>query len=110
MVLVGKVPGIYVGKTSDQERGRAYLAQITIKKGIITGIKRLNPDSVPTSKSVLKLQTNGNWDIIYPGLIDLHNHNNQNVMPVWKKSYGRFANRFEWRNIGGTGYAEGNPS
>ncbi len=35
---------------------------------------------------------------IVPGLIDLHNHLNYNVLPLWKEAKGQFVNRFEWRS------------
>jgi 5-methylthioadenosine/S-adenosylhomocysteine deaminase len=35
--------------------------------------------------------------IIFPGLIDLHNHVTWNVFPQWNIGKQRFSNRYEWR-------------
>lgn len=34
---------------------------------------------------------------VLPGLIDLHNHVQYNVLPLWNKARGQYNNRFEWR-------------
>lgn len=36
-------------------------------------------------------------DYVFPGLIDLHNHLQYNVLPLWNKAQGQYSNRFEWR-------------
>lgn len=35
--------------------------------------------------------------LIFPGLMDMHNHVKYNVLPLWGLSKGQFINRFEWR-------------
>ena len=35
---------------------------------------------------------------MYPGLIDLHNHPKQSLLPLWGHAHGQFANRHEWRD------------
>lgn len=37
--------------------------------------------------------------LIFPGLIDLHNHLKYNVLPLWDEAKGQFQNRFEWRGL-----------
>ena len=109
-ILVGKVPAPYFG--IDDTYG--ILAEIVIKDGIIKSLKKVDSSESSKKKAeslnlpLLELKNkHGVWDIIYPGLIDLHNHNNQNVMHVWEGAHGRFANRFEWRKKDKWGYKQG---
>jgi len=111
MVLYGKVPGRYLGKTGTAGK-KGYLSKVVIKDGVI---KKVSEASLASARSeatrlnipFLQLKSGSGYDIIYPGLIDLHNHNNQNVMPTWEGAKGRFANRFEWRQRDNWGYKQG---
>ena len=42
----------------------------------------------------MRLDTQG---VIYPGLIDLHNHLNYNVLPLWNPPQ-QYGDRYEWRS------------
>lgn len=35
--------------------------------------------------------------LVFPGLMDMHNHVKYNILPLWGLSKGQFINRFEWR-------------
>jgi cytosine/adenosine deaminase-related metal-dependent hydrolase len=100
LVLVGKVPGIYLGKSDEG----AYLSALTIEKGIISDVTPIaSASQFPQGKGPiveLKNALTGRYDIIYPGMINLHNHTKQNVLPVWGEARGQFENRFEWRAWG----------
>ncbi len=50
---------------------------------------------VAIPEGAVRIATNG---LIFPGLIDLHNHITWNVFPRWKDLPRRFRNRYEWRN------------
>ena len=105
--LIGFVPQRYLMNKST----KAYsLAVISMSKRVITNIKPLlnQTDFENTIKSLsgqvvfanskgLK-KFNADYDVIYPGLIDLHNHTKQNNLDVWSLAKGQFKNRFEWRD------------
>lgn len=64
---------------------------IVVKAGIIQSIVT---ESQPQGEDSV-VETHG---IIYPGLIDLHNHPMYNIFERWKPA-GRFKNRYEWRDL-----------
>ncbi len=35
--------------------------------------------------------------IVFPGLMDMHNHIKYNVLPMWRGGQAQYKNRFEWR-------------
>ncbi len=101
LTLLGKVPGRYLqGKV----KTKSHLAKIIIAGSVIKEVTALTPQQVKVlekEKSIIKLQNSkGKYDVVYPGLFNLHNHTKQNVMPVWGDAHGQFANRFEWRGWG----------
>jgi cytosine/adenosine deaminase-related metal-dependent hydrolase len=101
--IVGLVPGEYLGKTAS----KTYLANIVIDDRYIQSIDAISESSIAALKKaseskkvpflILKNKATSKFDIIYPGLIDLHGHNKQNVLPTWDAAKGQFGNRFEWR-------------
>jgi hypothetical protein len=105
--LIGNLPQRYLTNKSTKPYS---LAVISMSKRIITSIKPLLNQSdfdrtvksltgqivFATSKGAKKFTTE--YDIIYPGLIDLHNHTKQNNLNVWSLAKGQFKNRFEWRD------------
>jgi cytosine/adenosine deaminase-related metal-dependent hydrolase len=50
-------------------------------------------ESKPKVYGAVEIETGG---IIFPGLIDLHNHISWNILPRWKPPH-TFQNRYEWR-------------
>ena len=52
----------------------------------------LKPDQIPNN--AIYIDTRG---IIFPGLVDLHNHISYNVFPDWEPGKDKFSNRYEWR-------------
>ncbi len=101
-VLIGKVPGRYL---SGKLKTSSYLSKVVIENKIIqsvTTIPQLEADNLKSdlNKLVIHLKSDhGKYDIIYPGLFDLHNHTKQNNLPLWNFAKGQFANRFEWRKL-----------
>lgn len=90
-ILFGYVPGEYLKK----DKNSYFKAAITIKNQTITKIEEMN--SAPLNSIELKRPGSSDYDVIYPGLFNLHNHTKQNVLGVWKNAKGQFQNRFEWR-------------
>ncbi|MCB0378515.1 MAG: amidohydrolase family protein [Bdellovibrionales bacterium] len=102
-ILVGKVPGQYLGKSKE----KSYLASISIAGKVIEKIetlslaqlRKLESEGPAGAKLILLQSAQGqSFDTIYPGLIDLHNHAKQNMLPVWAGAKGQFSNRYEWRS------------
>jgi len=98
LALIGLIPGEYVS----QSKNTYALGYVEIRKGVIFRIRTLTPAQVPSVVQsspipVINLSRGKTWDVIYPGLIDLHNHTKQNMIPLWGDARGQFANRFEWR-------------
>ena len=92
-VYVGKVSGLYVGKSPN----KYFLSKLSVdERGVITNLSEISEEEV--KDSMISLKTSNKWDVIYPGLIDLHGHPKQNVLPLWDNARGQFANRHEWRD------------
>lgn len=110
LVLEGDLPGQYV--TGASKFGYIHAAVVlyprdysdSSKRGLIKEIvtQQNTIDEFSTNSEVIfvQLKRGGDWDVIYPGLIDLHNHTKQNNLGVWNEAQGQFFNRFEWRAWG----------
>ena len=92
--LVGMVPGVYVNK----DKNKFYLSQLEIgENGLITAVNVVSEKNLPGGLTKLK-DSKGHWLGVYPGLIDLHWRQKQNVLPLWGHAHGQFGNRHEWRD------------
>lgn len=104
LVLIGQLPGRYFAGT---DAHTYVLGFVEMKNRVIQKVGKLQASEVEafiaqnTAKQVLRLRRAGqnSYDVIYPGLINLHNHTKQNNIPVWGEAQGQFANRFEWRDF-----------
>ena len=88
LVLRGKVvtmAGLVI------EHGTVYL-----RNGKIAAVLKTADPAPPGFQAAPVVDTNG---VIYPGLIDLHNHLAFNVIPLWEVPR-KFNNRGEWRTNG----------
>lgn len=103
LILIGQMPGRYF-KGVD---AHAFIfGYIEMKDRIIQKMGQLKVEDIQAfekqnaGKKIVKLKRSGQsqYDVIYPGLINLHNHTKQNNIPVWSDAQGQFANRFEWRD------------
>ncbi len=97
LTLVGNVPGKYVGRGAEH-----VLATVTMNGDKITEVKAITDAQAAALAGkpgviVLKRKGQAQYDTVYPGLFNLHNHTKQNVVPVWGDAKGQFGNRFEWR-------------
>jgi len=102
LVLIGKIPGEYLGL----DKNTSQLGYLEIANRKIVAMAALRENEVRDFSSAhragaqvieLKSSRGTGYDVLYPGLIELHNHTKQNVLPVWRQALGQFENRFEWR-------------
>ncbi len=106
IVLEGDLADQYVGHDSNgtgYEHAAVVLNQDTgMIESIETETAKIRALKDKSDSIFISLQdtTTGQFDVIYPGLIDLHNHTKQNNLAIWKEAHGQFANRFEWRAWG----------
>lgn len=85
-------------------------ATIIFQDGIIREVLRLSPDTgidehIDELKSrydnllAVRLDNSDEPCHIFPGLIDIHNHIDYNMMPIWERPVEQpWDNRHEWRN------------
>lgn len=104
LVLEGDVADRYVGHNTNNTGYEHVAVVINQDTGLIEKIVS-DPKQILSYKDqpqvdFLSLRNGQEFDVIYPGLIDLHNHTKQNNLGVWSEAHGQFANRFEWRNWG----------
>lgn len=101
LTLVGSVPVRFLTKGSKSSGKK--LGAVVIEDGIIKEVRAITKDQIaglPAPVIELKAKGSANYDLIYPGLVNLHNHTKQNVIGVWADARGQFENRFEWRAWG----------
>ena len=90
---VGKIPGQYLSL----DKNKFYLGSITVNANIITNINTIKRADLENLKNAIHLKTGDDYQAMYPGLIDLHNHPKQSLLPLWGHAHGQFGNRHEWR-------------
>lgn len=103
LILIGQMPGRYFKGVNPHSYVLGYVEMNNrviekmgqLKEADIGAFEKAN-----SGKQVLKLKRpqQAEYDVIYPGLINLHNHTKQNNISVWGDAKGQFANRFEWRD------------
>lgn len=106
IILIGNIPGVYLSK----DKNKFFLGYVEIGSDrIIKAMGQLTAANVKSfseqqrkDKTVIILSQPDakKYDAIYPGLLNLHNHTKQNVLPTWPAAKGQFQNRFEWRDWG----------
>lgn len=111
LIISGYVPARYIGGAKND----LVLSSVVMEKGVIQAVipwKKLGSNSGKGEKPpqswpkaawskfpniVLKADKDSDYDVIYPAMINLHQHPKQNILPIWKDARGQFQNRFEWR-------------
>ena len=71
-----------------------------VQDGKIQQIKSTEAEISNATADTIRLtekETGQKW-LLSPGFIDMHNHLDHNVLPLWKNAKGQFNNRFEWRD------------
>ena len=94
---VAQIPGEYVGK----EKQQFHMGIISVQGKLITDVRALNESELTQLseiKNAVHLKRGESYLAMYPGLIDLHNHPKQSLLPLWDHAHGQFANRHEWRD------------
>lgn len=103
------VGGYYVQRKEDgsylEQRGTIFYEQ-----GVITKILP-NVLTIAEAKKILPPDTFciklDDSFYIYPGLIDIHNHVDYNLMPIWERPIDKpWDNRHEWRHINCSEYQQ----
>jgi len=92
--FIGKVPGMYLGLNKNS----FYLAKISINGAVLSKVERISTEVAKRDKSSTHLKVGEKYVGLYPGLIDLHNHPKQCLLPLWDHAHGQFGNRHEWRD------------
>lgn len=103
LILIGQMPGRYF---KDSDVHQYVFGYIEIENRVIQKMGQLETTQIKDfekqndGKQIvhLKRPQASEYDVIYPGLINLHNHTKQNNLPIWGEAVGQFANRFEWRD------------
>lgn len=97
LVVVGKIPNYYFDAKDTSKSSMGY---VHIKNKVIIDMDKGSLKSIQSKfagKNIIVAKTGNKYDVLYPGLIDLHNHTKQNNLGVWNEAKGQFKNRFEWR-------------
>ena len=103
LILVGQIPGRYFKEVDSQKYVFGFVEiqnRVIQKLGILDEVTAKDFEKKNAGKQVIHLKRpqSDQYDVIYPGLINLHNHTKQNNLPIWGEAVGQFANRFEWRD------------
>lgn len=103
LVLIGQMPGRYFSAADPHSYVLGYIEmqnRVIQKMGPLKEADISKFEAANVGKKILKLKRKdqAKYDVIYPGLINLHNHTKQNNISVWGEAQGQFANRFEWRD------------
>lgn len=87
LVLLGKVVSM-AGEPVDQ-------AAVYTHRGEIVAVRKQSDPAPEGFENARRIQTDG---LIYPGLLDLHNHLAYNILPLWTPPRA-FANRSDWMKL-----------
>lgn len=103
LILIGQLPGRYFKGVDAHSYVFGYVEmkyRVMQKVGQLKESELAKFETENSGKKILKLKSEkrAQYDVIYPGLINLHNHTKQNNIPIWSEAQGQFANRFEWRD------------
>ena len=98
LTVVGTIPGRY-SETRDDCVGQVIIQGEQIV-AVRCGLREVAEPFIALSP-LYPSKKPDDYDYIYPGLIEMHNHNKQNHLPVWNMGeyQGIWNNRFEWRKI-----------
>ena len=94
LIVVGKIPNYYF---DNNDTTKSTLGYIHIKNKVIVDMEHSSLKSIQSKfadKNIIVAKTGSKYDVLYPGLIDLHNHTKQNNLGVWSEAKGQFKNRF----------------
>jgi len=87
-------PRVLLGKVVTMTAGVVAEGAVYCRDGEIQCVQAARDAAPPGFEQAARIDTRG---VIYPGMIDLHNHLEYNVQPLWRptKTYG---DRYKWRD------------
>ena len=80
--------------TMESESSVLLNGHILVEDGIISAVWSEGQTLPSAAEGVEIIDTGG---IIYPGLLDVHNHPHYNVIPIWDHGTNGWENRYQWR-------------
>ena len=78
----------------ESESSVLFNGYVLVEDGIISAVWSEGQTIPIASEGVEIIDTGG---IIYPGLLDVHNHPHYNVIPIWDHGTNGWENRYQWR-------------
>ena len=86
-------PLVVLGKIVTMDGTVIDEAAVYCRRGVIDAVQKRTDPAPAGFETAVRIDTHG---VIYPGLIDLHNHLNYNVLPLWNPPE-KYGDRYEWR-------------
>ena len=80
--------------TMESESSVLLNGNILVVDGIISAVWS-EGQTIPSAAEGIEIIDTGG--IIYPGLLDVHNHPHYNVIPIWDHGTDGWENRYQWR-------------
>jgi len=80
--------------TMESESSVLLNGNVLVEDGIISAVWS-EGQTMPTAAEGIEIIDTGG--IIYPGLLDVHNHPHYNVIPIWDHGTDGWDNRYQWR-------------
>lgn len=80
--------------TMESESSVLLNGHVLVIDGMISAVWSEGQTMPTAAEGVEQIETGG---IIYPGLLDVHNHPHYNAIPIWDHGTDGWNNRYEWR-------------
>ncbi len=84
--------------TMESESSILLNGYILVEDGLISAIWS-EGQTIPNAAEGIEIIDTGG--VIYPGLLDVHNHPHYNVIPIWDHGTDGWENRYQWRTESG---------
>jgi 5-methylthioadenosine/S-adenosylhomocysteine deaminase len=80
--------------TMESESSVLLNGNVLVENGVISAVWSEGQTTPTAAIGVEVIETGG---VIYPGLIDVHNHPHYNAIPIWDHGTDGWDNRYQWR-------------
>ena len=80
--------------TMESESSVLLNGHVLVVEGLISAVWSEGQTMPTAAEGIEQIETGG---IIYPGLLDVHNHPHYNAIPIWDHGTDGWDNRYEWR-------------
>jgi len=80
--------------TMESESSVLLNGHVLVVEGLISAVWSEGQTMPTAAEGIEQIETGG---IIYPGLLDVHNHPHYNAIPIWDHGTDGWNNRYEWR-------------